>query len=248
MRIFLKTEDEINLLRAASQLASYTLAVVGRHVVPEIALCCLREQCVSAVRHAVSVNSFSMREEFAPQVDLCFLVNGHSVDFTSESVVTLSEGDALTVDCWVCYGGQHSFAAFTFYVSDTLEASPHTLPVRKSLELAIEQAVAGHHLKNVTQVVKSFLGNDSGIVQDLLGHGIGRSRVERPLLRISSGLSDNLLLKSGMSLAIAPTVCFPSKVLEHTQGSSQSLFMRYGQTVVVRQGGAEILTSFENIQ
>lgn len=245
MRIFLKTEDEINLLRAASQLASYALAVVGRHVVPEVALCCLREQCVSAVRRAVSVNSFSMREELTPHVDLCFLVNGKSVDFASESVVTLSEDDALTVDCWVCYGRQHSFAAFTFLVSAALNASPQTLLAQKTLELAVEQAVAGHHLKNVTHVVKSFLENASGVVHDLLGHGIGRSRVEQPFLKLSSKLSDNLLLKSGMCLAIAPTICYPSK---QPHGSSQGLFARYGQTVVVRQGRAEILTSFENIQ
>lgn len=250
MRIFLKTEDEINLLRAASQLASYALAVVGRHVVPGIALSYLREQGFAAVGHTISADLFSMEGVFTPKVDFSFVVNGTSIDNLSEGAVALHAGDFLAVDCWAYYGGCYSFAAFTFYVNNVKENLPSMLLVRNSLKLIARETVAGHHLKNVRQVVNSLHGAGQYTVQDIYGHGIGRSKSEQPMLRISAGMADNLLLKAGMCLTISPTVRQNTgHSLGDAQmcGSNQSLFVRYGQTLVVRQGRAEILTSLENI-
>lgn len=108
MRIFLKTEDEIILLRAASQLATSALIEVGRHVVPRLALSHLRNKVVNAVMRTVPTESNSGKEALSSDTEFTFFVNGAYIKPSLEGECMLCEGDWLTVNCWVCLDGYYS--------------------------------------------------------------------------------------------------------------------------------------------
>lgn len=251
MKIFLKTEDEINQLRAASQLASTTLAVVGRHVVPGRTPCQLRG---IAEKVAHQRRCLEVEKRHKQRFDLVFFINGRAVDSQSEAVVELKEGDILSVECRACLGGFYSLCAYTFGVGHVSKEVASVMQTAiHSLNLAIKRIVAGHHLCEIGRAIQTRCKLGNVDVCDAYGHGIGRSVEELPKLTLSSSVADHLLLKSGMCLSIVPTVrCSTSSELVQTKpikftSAADDLCAKYGHTVVVRQDRAEILTSFSEI-
>lgn len=247
MKIFLKTEDEINQMRAASQLASTTLAVVGRHVVPGNTPYQLRgiAENVAHQRRCLEAEMFCKQK-----LELVFFINGGLVDSQSEEVVELQEGDILSVECRARLGGFHSLCAYTFGVGRvSKEATSVMQTAIQSLGLAIKRVVAGHHLYEVGRAIQTRCKLGNVDVCDAYGHGIGRSLEELPKLTLLSSVADHLLLKSGMCLSIVPTVrCSANSALAQADSSKTGdLCVKYGHTVVVRQDRAEILTSFREI-
>ena len=76
MRIFLKTEDEIQFLRTASHIASCALSEVGRNVVPLSSVGYLKAKATDIVVQLVSSKTQSIRNEQSFHIDLSFFLNG----------------------------------------------------------------------------------------------------------------------------------------------------------------------------
>lgn len=248
MRIFLKTEDEINLLRAASQLVSKALTEVGRHVVTMVALSHLREKSISAVRIAFQNEFRNTCQASSFQVNLKFSIHGASIAFSSENNICLSVGDCLTVECWVCIGGFYSFGATTYFVGlSPLKLAPYLLPVRKALAQSLTKAVAGHSLHELYQPFCSLRDHNCFLVDDAIGHGIGRCLTESPILRLNGNYTGHQLLKQGMCLVVAPRLrCeVDTSVLGLPSANASLAYLNlfYAQTLIVRSGNPEILTS-----
>jgi methionyl aminopeptidase len=251
MRIFLKTEDEIILLRAASQLATRALIEVGRHVVPRLALSHLRNKVVNAVMRTVPTESNFGKEALSSDTEFTFFVNGAYIEPSLEGECMLCEGDWLTVNCWVCLDGYYSFGAHTFIVGSSQDDEPMISTLRDMLRQVVQRASAGHSIKEMSRTVYSLHSHDLYVLQKTFGHGVGRNRVENPILRMNPGVNDTVLLKEGMCLVIALAFKhgrshFIKPRLMH-ESTFHNPFVPFGTTVVVRPGRPEILTSFETI-
>ena len=177
MRIFLKTEDEIILLRAASQLATRALIEVGRHVVPRLALSHLRNKVVNAVMRTVPTESNSGKEALSSDTEFTFFVNGAYIEPSLEGECMLCEGDWLTVNCWVCLNGYYSFGAHTFIVGSSQDDEPMISTLRDMLRQVVRRASAGHSIKEMSRTVYSLHSHDPYVLQKTFGHGVGRNRV-----------------------------------------------------------------------
>lgn len=248
MRIFLKTEDEIILLRAASQLVSKALTEVGRHVVQKVALSHLREKSISAVREAFENEIRHSCQVHSFQVGLKFSINGAFIDCSSEDKVCLTSGDSFTVECWACIERLYSFGATTFFVGLSSKIlAPYVSPVQKALAQSLSKVVAGHSLHELYIPFNSLRDDNRFFLDDTIGYGIGRSLSESPLLRLSGKYIDRLLLKQGLCLVLAPrlrcAVDLSALGLYQTNASLAYLNLFYAQTLIVRSGNPEILTS-----
>lgn len=253
MRIFLKTEDEIILLRAASQLATRALIEVGRHVVPTVALSHLRKMVVSAVAKTFSCESSPLSVVKSSHIELTFYVNGLPVASSLESACLLSQDDCLTVVCWACHKGYYSYAAHTFLLGGSRNAATLLQSYRQAMLQVVQKAVAGHSLKEMSHTLQTLTRHEQYLLHETFGHGVGRSKVEQPsLLLFSYGLNQDVLLKEGMCLVIAPVInsdpCLFNCSCESRVATFHNPFVPFGTTVVVRSGRPEILTSFETIQ
>ena len=76
-----------------------------------------------------------------------------------------------------------------------------------SLQLGIEQAIAGNKVHDISNAVQDYVeANGFSIVRDLCGHGVGKFLHEDPSVPNFGRKGTGPKLKNGMTLAIEPMV------------------------------------------
>src|SRR6056297_622671 len=151
--IYLKTAEEIELMRESNLLVSKTLAEVGKHVRPGISTAALDEIAEAFIRDHDAVPGFKGYQGFP--ATLCTSVNSQVVHGIPAKEVTLRDGDIVSVDCGVVKNGFYGDTAFTFEVG---EASPEVKQLmkitRECLYKGIETAVAGQRVGDIGYAVQ----------------------------------------------------------------------------------------------
>ena len=95
--IYLKTDEEIELLRENNILVSETLAEVGRHIRPGVTTKELDSIAEDFIRAHGAVPAFLGYQGFP--ASLCISVNEQVVHGIPSSKCVLKEGDIVSVDC-----------------------------------------------------------------------------------------------------------------------------------------------------
>ena len=251
--IRLKSEEEIGLLRENALMVSKTLAEVGRHIEPGITT---KELDVIAEKYIRSLGAepgFLGYEGFPGT--LCMSVNDVVVH-GFPSGYKLKEGDIVSVDCGTIYRGYYGDSAYTFPVGKVSPRVQQLLDATKhSLELGIEQAVAGNRTGDIGEAVQSYCESlGFSIVRELVGHGVGRDMHESPEVPNYGRRGHGVKLHEGMVICIEPMVNAGRKEVYlddngwavHTADGAPSA--HFEKTVAVRHGKAEVLTTYEFIE
>jgi methionyl aminopeptidase len=120
----------------------------------------------------------------------------------------LREGDILSIDFGVIYGGFYGDSAITIPVGRIDQEKSRLLQATaRSLELGIAAAVAGNRLSDISHTVQSFVeGEGFSVVREFVGHGIGRQLHEAPQIPNFGPPGQGPRLKAGMTLAIEPMI------------------------------------------
>ena len=230
MKIFLKTEDEIELMRQANQLVGKTLGELAKHIKPGV----------------TTLQLDKIADEFIRVV--------HGVP--NQSTI-LKDGDIISVDCGTLLNGFCGDSCYTFCVGEVNPEIKELLRVTKeSLYLGIEQAVAGHHLGDVSSAVQDHCeAHGYGIVRELTGHGIGREMHEDPRVPNYGRRGNGVMLKANMCIAIEPMITMGKRDIYMDAHDRWTIRTQDGKpaahfehTVAVRKGKAEILSSFEEVE
>ena len=259
MKIFLKTEDEINLMREANQLVGKTLAEVGRHIKPGVTTRYLDKVADEFIRDHGAIPTFKgfpnpYGEPFPAAI--CTSVNDVVVHGIPSDDVVLHEGDIISVDCGTLLNGYNGDSAYTFMVGEVDKTVKQLLEITKeSLYLGIEQAVSGKHVGDIGAAIQAHCeAHGYGIVRELTGHGIGKEMHEAPQIPNYGMRGNGVMLKAGMCIAIEPMVTLGSRkigmlpdhwsivTLDHQVAS------HFEHTIAIRKGRAEILSTFEEIE
>ena len=142
--IYLKTEDEIELLRESNQLLGKAHAVVAELIAPGVKTIELDEAAEDFIRSHGGVPSFKGYGGFP--FALCISVNDQVVHgFPSD--YELKEGDIVSVDCGIYLNGFHSDSAYTYGVGKISEEKKQLLKTTKeSLYRGIEVAIEGNRI------------------------------------------------------------------------------------------------------
>lgn len=141
----------------------------------------------------------------------------------------LSEGDILSIDFGLVYDGFYGDSAFTAPVGAVDSQKTELMAVtEKSLELAIEQAVPGNRLGDISHAVQDYVEkNGFSVVREFVGHGIGREMHEEPQIPNFGKAGQGPKLKEGMVLAIEPMI---------NAGKAAVMVLPDGWTAVTRDG------------
>ena len=248
--IYLKTEEEVELLRENNLLVSATLAEVGKHIKPGVTTLELDRIAEEFIRSHGAVPGFLGYGGF-PNT-LCVSVN-ENVVHGIPSNYALKEGDIVSVDCGTIMKGFYGDSAYTFGVG---EIAPELLRVTKeSLLKGVEQAVAGNRVGDISAAVQAHAERYGyGVVRELVGHGLGRKMHESPEVPNYGRRGTGPLLKEGMVICIEPMI---------NMGSKNVVFERDGWTVrtkdrkpsahfefavAIRNEKADVLTDFGIIE
>jgi len=162
----------------------------------------------------------------------------------------LKDGDILSLDFGAYYDGFFGDAAVTVPVGTVIDSTLNLLSVTKrSLELAIEQAIQDNRLSDISNAVQVFVeSNGYSVVRDFVGHGIGRNLHEQPQVPNYGLPNKGPRLRVGMVLAIEPMVnekSFEVKVLADGWTAvtlDGGLSAHFEHTVAITEHGPEILT------
>ena len=259
MAIFLKTEDEIALMRKANQLVGATLAEVGRHIRPGVSTLQLDKIADEFIRdHGAEPTFKNFPNPFGGPFpgSICTSINDVVVHGIPRDTDILKEGDIISVDCGALLDGYNGDSAYTFCVGEVSEEVKHLLRTTKaSLYRGIEQAVAGKHIGDIGAAIQEFCEEQGfGVVRELTGHGIGREMHEEPSIPNYGKRGNGKMLKAGMCIAIEPMITMgdrsiwmlPDKWSIITR--DRKVAAHFEHTIAVRSGKAEILSSFEEIE
>lgn len=259
MKIFLKTDDEIELMRRANRLVGSTLAEVAKNIKPGVSTLELDRIAEEFIRDHGAIPTFKGFPN--PYGDpfpaaLCTSVNNVVVHGVPSGDVIIKDGDIVSVDCGTLLDGFNGDSAYTFCVGDVPSEVRQLLKVTKeSLYLGIEQAVHGRHVGDIGAAVQDYCeGYGYGVVRELTGHGIGREMHEDPMVPNYGRRGNGVMLKAGMCIAIEPMITLgdrsigllPDKWSIVTRDNQPAAHFEH--TVAVRKGKAEILSSFEEIE
>ena len=178
--IFLKTEEEIELLRESNLLVGMTLGEVAKHIRPGISTLELDKVAEEFIRSYGAVPGFLGYGGF-PNT-LCISVNEEVVHGIPSAGRILKEGDVVSVDCGTLKNGFYGDSAYTFEVGEVAEDVKKLLRVTKeSLYKGIEKAVAGLRIGDIGHAVQSHCeANGFSVVREMVGHGVGHELHEDP--------------------------------------------------------------------
>ena len=204
--IFLKTDDEIELLRQSNLLVGKTLAEVAKLIKPGVTTKELDRVAEEFIRDHGAIPTFKgFPNPFGPPFpgSICTSVNEQVVHGIPGDTV-LKDGDIISVDCGTLMNGYCGDSAYTFCVGEVTPEIIDLLKVTKeALYKGIEMAVHGKRLGDIGYAVQQHCESHSyGVVREFVGHGIGKNMHEDPQVPNYGRRGTGALLKKGMCIAI----------------------------------------------
>ena len=201
MKVFLKTEDEIELMRKANQLVSQTLTELAKRIKPGVTTLYLDKVAEEFIRDHGAIPTFKnfpnpYGDPFPASI--CTSVNDIVVHGIPSEDTVLKDGDIISIDCGTLLDGFNGDSCYTFCVGEVSDEIKQLLSTTKeALYKGIENAVAGRHLGDIGSAVQDHCEKKGyGVVRELTGHGIGREMHEDPQVPNYGRRGNGILLKS----------------------------------------------------
>lgn len=256
--IFLKTEDEIDLLRSANQLVSKTHAELAKVIKPGVTTAQLDKIAEEFIRDHGAIPTFKgfPNPYGGPfPASICASVNDEVVHGIPNDV-PLKDGDIVSIDCGTLLNGFCGDSCYTFCVGEVADEIKQLLKVTKeSLYKGIEVALVGKRIGDISHAVQAYCEKHGyGVVREFVGHGIGKEMHEDPQVPNYGRPGNGPLLKNGLCLAIEPMITLGSPkigmmpdrwTIKTLDGKCAAHFEH---TIAIHHGKAEILSSFEEIE
>lgn len=250
--IYLKTPEEIEIMRAATDLVSRTLGEVARWIEPGVTT----RKLDTVAREFIVDNGGKpacLGYGGFPGT-LCIEVNETVVHgFPGE--YALREGDIIGIDTVVEKNGFMGDSCYTFAVGEVSEEKMRLCrTTRESLYVGIEAAVVGARIGDVANVIQTYCEHRGySIVREMCGHGIGRKMHEDPEVPNYGRRGIGPRICDGMCFCIEPMVNMGSRnIVIGSDGwtcrtRDRKPSAHYEHTLAVLNGKTEIMTTFDYI-
>lgn len=251
--IYLKTAEDIELMRLSNHIVARTLGEMAKAVKPGVSTLKLDSLAEEFIRSQGAIPSFLGYNGFPNSI--CTSVNDQVVHGIPSNY-ELREGDIVSIDCGAEINGFHGDSCYTFCVGEVKQEVKSFLDVTKAaLYEGIAQAKIDNRLGDVGFAVqKKVEGSGYSVVREVMGHGIGRRMHEEPLVSNHGRARSGLRFREGIVIAIEPIINMGKRnvYLEKdgwTIRTEDGLpAAHFEHTVAVGPNGPEILSSFEYVE
>lgn len=251
--IFIKTAEEIELLRASNLIVSRALAEVGKAINPGVSTLKLDKIAEEYLRDHGGIPGFLGYNGFP--ATLCTSVNDevvHGIPSEKE----LSIGDILSVDCGVKLQGYFGDSAYTFPVGEpSMEYKSLMLRTRESLFKGIEAAMAGNRLGDIGYAIQNHAEQAGySVVREMVGHGLGQNLHEEPEVPNYGRRGTGIKLKEGMVICIEPMINMGTRFIKQDNDgwtirtSDGKPSAHFELAVAITKGEPDVLSTFEYIE
>ena len=245
--IVCRSKAEVQKLRRVNQLVGGILTELRQMVVPGVTTEEIDASAEALVRKAGAEPAFKGYHGFPATV--CASVN-EQVVHGIPSARQLVEGDVLSLDMGAKLDGFYGDCAVTVPVGGVSTDAARLLQVTETaLFHGIEAVKPGARVSDIGAAVQAHVeAHGFSVVREFVGHGIGSSLHEEPQIANYGPADRGPRLAEGMALAIEPMVnagAAAVKVLSDGWTAvtrDGSLSAHFEHTIVVADGGVEILT------
>jgi methionyl aminopeptidase len=213
--ITLKSAEHIELIKIAGRICADTLSYLSLLVQPGVTGLQIDKLADDFIRAQGGTAACKGYDGYPASI--CISVNSGAVHCIPNNT-PFGPGDVVKLDLVVDYNGWKADSALTVLI-------PPVLPeVRKLAENTysamldgIRQCVEGNTMQNVSAAIYAAR-NESGVVREFTGHGIGRDIHEPPQIPNFPAKEKNALLVAGMVLCIEPIFCIGDPAIYHKKG------------------------------
>ena len=248
MSVSIKSAREIDLMRTAGKLLEEVHNELAAFVKPGISTLDIDRYGQRLIRERGCIPNFLNYNGYPASI--CVSVNDEVVHGIPREDRILQEGDIVSLDAGLIYKGYHSDAARTHAVGEiSPEARQLIDATRQSFFEGIKFARAGHHLHEISNAVNDYIDEYGyGVVQDLVGHGIGERLHEDPQIPNFRQRRRGVKLMPGMTLAVEPMINAGGWEVVWLDDDwtvvteDGSLSAHYENTILITGGEPEILT------
>lgn len=250
MRVILKTSTELNKIRTSGRILGVVLKELKRMILPGVTTLQLEKAAEEIIGSFGAEPSFKNYRGYP--YSICTSINNEIVHgFPSERELLF--GDVISVDCGVLHDGYHADAAFTKLVGHTSNKLLEQLitTTDECLQLAIEVTKAGVTTGTIGSTIQKHAeANNFHVIENYVGHGIGRDLHEYPQVKNYGEEGSGIVLKAGAVIAIEPMLVLGEKdniILSNnwtvvTSDGSKATHVE--KTVIIHEGFCEPVTVF----
>ncbi|MFA6097811.1 MAG: type I methionyl aminopeptidase [Candidatus Paceibacterota bacterium] len=252
-RIDLKTKAEIEIMREGGKILAHILLLMSEKVVPGASGEELEEIADREIKKYGVISSFrnyKIHKNGVPfPSSICVSINDEIVHGFPRGKI-IREGDIVGLDLGIKHKGLHTDSAITVGAGKLSAVAQKLIKVTKeSLSLALSEVKPGNRLGDIGYAVQSYVEkNGFSVVQDLVGHGVGRSIHESPEVPNYGSRGEGLKLYPGMTFAIEPMVNAGKHYIKvdddqwTIRTEDGSLSAHFEHSVAVTEEGCIILT------
>jgi methionyl aminopeptidase len=251
--IFIKSEEEVELLRQSNLLVSRTHAMLASEIKTGVTTLYLDKLAEEFIRDNGGVPGFLNYNGFPNS--LCISVNDVVVHGIPSGYI-LKDGDIVSIDCGAILKGYHGDSSYTFEVGE-VDPEVKTLLVctKESLFKGIEQAVVGNTIGDIGHAIQYHAeAHGYSVVRELVGHGVGKNLHEEPDVPNYGKKGKGRKLLERMVIAIEPMINMGQRYI-YQERDHWTIRTRDGKpsahfehTVAIRQDKADILSDFSLIE
>ena len=255
-----RTADQLLLMRQAGLLVGQTLELLRGEIRPGVTTLALDALAEDFIRSHGGIPNFQLVPGYAHT--LCTSVNDEVVHGIPSSSRVLREGDLVSVDCGAELEGWNGDAAFSAVVGGRDAARPEDLRLidvtEDALWAGITALVVGGRLYAVGEAVEASIesagaadGHEYGIIEEYVGHAIGRSMHEDPQIPNYAVRDRGPTVRAGFTGAIEPMVTLggsATRVLadDWTVATNDgSRAAHWEHSVAVTEAGLTVLTAVD---
>lgn len=250
--INLKTEREIEIIKANGRIVAKTLELVGEKIKPGVKTKELDRWAEDFIRKQGARPAFKGYRGFPASI--CVSIDNEVVHGIPGGR-KIEEGQVISVDIGVFKDNYYADGAFTFPVGQISDKAQRLIQItQEALKRGLEIVREGRFLSDISYAIQSFVEKDGfSVVRDLVGHGIGMNMHEEPQIPNFGSPGQGPILKQGMVLAIEPMVNVGSFEIETREDNwtivtkDGSLSAHFEHTVAVTENGAIVLTENEKV-
>jgi methionyl aminopeptidase len=211
--IIIKNASELEAMRRVNRITARVRDALAAMVRPGITTLDLGNAAQKLIREHGGVSAFYGYHGYPGQI--CVSVNEEVVHGIPGRRM-IHEGDVVSIDVGVNYGGFVGDTAVTVAAGEISDEKKRLLEVTKAaLDAGIAKAVAGNRLGDVSYAIQTVVeAAGFSIVREFVGHGIGRDMHEDPQVPNFGKPGRGPKLKPGMTIAIEPMVNIGSPKVE----------------------------------
>mgnify|MGYP000920357726 CR=1 FL=1 len=251
--VIIKTPEEIEFIRQSSLLVGKTHAEVAKFIKPGVTTQKLNEIAESFIQDNGATATFKGYEGYP--FGLCISVNS-AIVHGFPSKYELKETDIVSIDCGVTKNGFIGDSAYTYALAGVEGEFLRLLRITlECLKIGITFAAPGKRIGDIAYSIQNHAEkNGYSIVRELVGHGVGKNLHEKPEVPNYGKPGNGMKLEVGMTLAIEPMVNMGRKNIKMLNDgwtivtADGKPSAHFEHTIAVTENGADILSSFEEIE